>query len=194
MTTSPAAISCIRLVEGGPGRAELALLLELDQLVAGEVDLLLGHVAFVSVLDQPGAFEAERGVHDADCGHVEDRGLAFEFRIDQILPFRDFMADEVGAIADGVGVVDLRQEGRPFGHAVAQIGRIGLGDIHGLVGRDALARDLVTVDLALGKDRQDVVELLDLLDLDALDHAALGSELGPASPRDRRYRPYLAGL
>ena len=59
-----------------------------------------------------------------------------------------------------------------------QIGRIGLGDVHRFVGRDALARNLVAVDLALGEDRQDVVELLDLLDLDALDHAALGSELG----------------
>ena len=38
--------------------------------------------------------------------------------------------------------------------------------------------DLVTVDLALGEDRQDVVELLDLLHLDALQDAALGGELG----------------
>ena len=36
----------------------------------------------------------------------------------------------------------------------------------------------MAVDLALGEDRQDVVEFLDLLDFDALDHAALGGELG----------------
>ena len=59
-----------------------------------------------------------------------------------------------------------------------QFGRIGLCDIHRLIGRNALPRNLVAVDLAFGEDRQNVVELLDLLDFDALDHAALGGELG----------------
>jgi hypothetical protein len=36
----------------------------------------------------------------------------------------------------------------------------------------------VSVDLALGKDRQDVVEFLDLLDLNALDHRPLRSQFG----------------
>ena len=87
------------------------------------------------------------------------------------------MADEIGAVADRVGVVDLRQERHPVGHAFVQIGIGRLGDVHRLVGRDALARNLVAVELAFGEDRQDVVEFLDLLHLDALQHAALGGEL-----------------
>ena len=38
------------------------------------------------------------------------------------------------------------------------------------------ARNLVAVDLDLGEDRQDVVELLDLPDFDTLDHAALARQ------------------
>ena len=58
-----------------------------------------------------------------------------------------------------------------------QLGIGRLSDVHRLVGRDALAGNLVAFELALGEDRQDVVEFLDLLDFDALQHAALGGEL-----------------
>ena len=58
-----------------------------------------------------------------------------------------------------------------------QLGIGRLSDVHRLVGRDALAGNLVALELALGEDRQDVVEFLDLLDFDALQHAALGGEL-----------------
>ena len=156
----------------------MARLLQLDQLFDRKVDLLLGHVAFIAVLDQVGALEAECGVHDADRGDVEDRGLSLVFRIEQILPLGHRMIDEVGAVADGVGVVDLRQEGRPLRDALVQVGRIRLVDVHRLVGRDALARDQLPIEFTLGEDRQEIVEFLDLLDIDALDHAALGREFG----------------
>ena len=104
----------------------MAVLLQLDQLVDREVDLLLGHVALVAVLDQVGALEAERGVHDADRGHVEDGGLALVLGVDQLLPLGDGLVDQVGPVADRVGVVDLRQEGRPLGDAFVQLGGVGL--------------------------------------------------------------------
>ena len=59
-----------------------------------------------------------------------------------------------------------------------QFGVGRLADIHRLVGRNALARNFVALEFALGEDRQDVVEFLDLLDFDALEDAALGGELG----------------
>src|SRR6266700_395378 len=118
-----------RLVEGGPSSTEVARLLQLDQLFDRKVDLLLGHVAFISVLDR-------------------------------------------------VGVVDLRQECRPVGDAVVQIGRIRFLDVHRLIRRDALTRNLLPVEFALGENRQKIVEFLDLLDVNTLDHAALGSEFG----------------
>ena len=101
-------------------------LLQLDQLVDREVDLRLRHVALVAVLDQAGAFKAERGIHDADRGHVEDRRLALDISgLIRLLPLGDLVTDEIGAVADRVGVVDLRQERRPFGDAVVQFGRVG---------------------------------------------------------------------
>ncbi len=167
-----------RLVEGGPSSTEVARLLQLDQLFDREVYLLLGHVAFIAVLDQVSALETECGVHDADRRHVKDRGLALVFGIEQILPFGHRMIDQIGPVADRVGVVDLRQECRPVGDAVVQIGRIRFLDVHRFIGRDALTRNLLPVEFALGENRQEIVEFLDLLDVDALDHAALGSEFG----------------
>ena len=84
------------MVERGPGGAEVTALLQLNQLVGREVDLLLGHVAFVAILDQVGALKAQRRIHDADRRYVEDRSLALELRIEQFLPHGDFVADEVG--------------------------------------------------------------------------------------------------
>src|ERR1700733_4430159 len=65
----------------------------------------------------------------------------------------DLMADQIGPVADRVGIVDLRQEGHVVGHAFVQLGVGGLGDVHRLVGRDALAWNLVALELALGEDR-----------------------------------------
>ena len=59
-----------------------------------------------------------------------------------------------------------------------QIGRIRVLDVHRLIGRNALARNLVPVEFTLGENRQEIIEFLDLLDVDALDHASLGGELG----------------
>ena len=77
-----------------------------------------------------------------------------------------------------VGVVDLRHVGEPFGDAIVQLGGVRLGEIERLIRRDALTRNLVAVEFAFGEDRQEIVEFLDLLGLDALDHAALGGEFG----------------
>ena len=167
-----------RLVECGPGRAELAGLLQFNQLVASEVDLLLGHVAFVAVFDQVGAFKAQSRIHDADRRHIEDRRLALEFGIDQILPFRHLMPHQIRTVADRVRVVDLRNVGQPFGDAIVQFGGIGLFNIERFVRRDSLTRNLVTIQFTLGEDGEEIVELLDLLGLDTLDHPALGRQLG----------------
>src|SRR5437763_3820173 len=70
-----------RLVEGRPEGPELARLFRVDQDLDGLVDLLLGHVALVAVLDVAARLDRHRGVHDADRGHVEDRGLALELRL-----------------------------------------------------------------------------------------------------------------
>src|ERR1700691_3291512 len=53
------------------------------------------HIALVAVLDQIGAFKAQRGIHDPNRGHIEDRGIALIFRVDQLLPLRDLVTDEV---------------------------------------------------------------------------------------------------
>ncbi len=88
------------LVKRGPCRPELTCFLELDQLVAGEVNLLLRHVALVAVLDQARAFEAERRIHDADRGHVENCSLALEFWIDQILPLSHLVTNQIRSVAN----------------------------------------------------------------------------------------------
>src|SRR5471030_709425 len=78
-----------RLVEGLPEGAELTVLLGLDQEVDRLVDLRLGHVALVAVFDDAGRLADHRGIHDADRGDVQDRGLALELRIQDVLPLGD---------------------------------------------------------------------------------------------------------
>src|SRR5256885_5652862 len=49
---------------------------------------------FRSRLDRHG------GVHDADRGHVEDRGPALELRIKQLVPVLDWPLHDIGPDAD----------------------------------------------------------------------------------------------
>ena len=81
----------------------------------GLVDLVLGHVALVGVLDLAHRFADHGHVHDADGGNVEDRGLALELGVQQLGPCVDRPADEVGADAQRIGVVDRRDERHPAG-------------------------------------------------------------------------------
>jgi len=74
-----------------------------DQLVAGEVDLLLGHVAFVAVFDQPRFQKHNAASMNADRRHIEDRRLAFELDR-QLFPFRHLVPHQIGTVADRVGV------------------------------------------------------------------------------------------
>ena len=46
----------------------------------------LRHVALVDVFHRAERLHHHRRIHDADAGNVQDRGLALERRIDQVLP------------------------------------------------------------------------------------------------------------
>ena len=156
-----------------PEGAELAGLLGGDQGIDGLVDLVLGHVALVAVLDVAPGFERHGGVHDADLGHVDQRGLAGELGIEQLVPVLDRPLDQVGPKAQRVGVVDGRDRGRVAGRPLGERLVARLLDVLDLVGVDALARDLAAVRiLALGEDRHDLVPPLVLLEVDRLDDAA----------------------
>ena len=54
-------------------------------------------------------------------GDVEDRRLALEGGIDQVLPVADRPADQVGPDAERVGVVDGGDQRHPFGRAAWRI-------------------------------------------------------------------------
>ena len=166
-----------RLVERRPRARKCPFFLSSINFSSSEVDLLLGHIAFVAVLDRSALSKHSAASMMPIAGTSRIAALPLNFGIDQFLPLGDFVSDQIGAIAERIRVVDLRQEGHLVGHALVQLGIGRLGDVHGLVGRDALARNFVTLELALGEDRQNVVEFLDLLDLDALQNAALGGEL-----------------
>src|SRR5918994_2831218 len=157
-----------RFVEGLPEGAELAVLLGLDQEIDGLVDLRLGHVALVAVFHDAGRFADHRGIHDADRRDVEDRGLALELRIEDVLPVLDLAADQVGPDAERIGVVDCGNHGEPLGLALGELGRAGALEEAHRVRRRALGDHRIWLELAGGEDRHDLVEVLDLLDVHRL--------------------------
>ena len=97
-------------------------------------------------------------------GNVEDGGLALELGVEQFGPGADRALDQVGADAERVGVVDGRDQRHPFGRRLREFAGVLAVDEHHLLRRGALVADHLAVgQLALGEDRRDVVEFLDLL-------------------------------
>ena len=127
MTTSPAAINCTdwsNVVQVARKWPSFFSSISLSQVKSISCLVMLPLLPY---LISPALSKHSAASMMPIAGHVEDRGLALEFGIDQILPLGHGVADQVGAIADRVGVVDLRQEvGQPFGDAVVELGRIGL--------------------------------------------------------------------
>jgi hypothetical protein len=159
------------LVEVRPEGAELAGLLGLDQGGDRLVDLLLGHVALVAILQDAHRLVDHGGVHDADRGDVEDRGLALELGIEQFRPALDRALDQVGPDAERVGVVGGRDQGEPLGRLLGELLAALLLEIHHLVRRRALVADLLAVDLALGDGGRQLVDQLHLVGVDRLEVA-----------------------
>ncbi len=130
----------------------------------GLVDLLLGHVALVAVLDVAARLDRHRRVHDADRGHVDQRRLALELGVEESPP-----SCRSGG-RPGRGGCRACRRCRRVGIAVAkpvgprgELGRSRAFDVLHLVGQDALVRDLAAVRiLALGEDRHDLVPALEL--------------------------------
>ena len=158
-------------VEALPEGAELAVLLGLDEEVDGLVDLLLGHVALVGIFDVAHGFHDHRRIHDADGGNVEDRGLALELRVHDIGPAGDIAADEIGADAERIGVVDGRNHGEIIGLALGELLVAGLFDETDRVRGRALRHDAVRLQLAVFEQRHDLVVIFQLLDFHRLDDA-----------------------
>ena len=73
ITTSPEAIRLTLSLNSFQKRPELARLLELDHVGDRLVDLLLGHVAHVAILDDAAGLRDLAGIHDADRRDVQDR-------------------------------------------------------------------------------------------------------------------------
>ena len=97
---------------------------------------------------------------------------------DQFLPLGDRMVDQVGAVAHRIRVVDLRQKARETMLALNDLGRVLAFQIHRLIGRDALTRDLLALVFALGENRQHIAEAGNLLDVDPLQNPARNSDFG----------------
>ncbi len=151
-----------RLVERLPEGAELPALLGVDHERDRLVDLVLGHVALVGILDDAGRLRNHRRVHDADRRDVEDRRLALECRVENVLPVLYLAADEVGADAKRVGVVDRRHHRQPIGRRLGEGGRVGSLDEADGVRRRALGDNRIRRQLAGDEERRDLVEILEL--------------------------------
>ncbi len=130
-----------------------------------------GHVALVAVFDAAERLHHHRRIHDADARDGQDRRLALERRIHQVLPVADRPADEVGTDAERVGVVDRRDQRHPLGGvrrefgrglAVHEADRVRRGALGDLRGRRQLAGD---------EDRHDLVVVGDLPGIHRLQHA-----------------------
>ena len=83
-------------------------------------------------------------------------------------------AAQVAALA----AMDAKEETEANLAVYAKNRALMMAGLAGNDGRDALAGDRLALEFTLGEDRQEVVELLDALGLDALDDAALAGELG----------------
>ena len=150
-----------RLVEGLPEGPELTRLLRLGEDRHRLVDLLLGHVALVAVLDLAHRLADHRRVHDADGGDVQDRRLAPELGVEQLRPALDGAVDEVGPDAQGVGVVDGRHHRVPVRHPRRELLVARVLDEADRVRRGAL-RDLRgRGQPAVLEDPDNLVEVLD---------------------------------
>ena len=150
----------------------MTLLLEIDEPVHGHRNLFLGHVALVGIGVFAGGFDGERRIHDHDRRDVHARGTAVELVVEELVPVVDGAADRIRLDAERIGVEHAGDHGRVIGVAVGDFRRVGIGEVHHLVGRDPLARDLLAFELAVPIDRGRLVPVRDLGRVDRLIDAA----------------------
>ncbi len=148
-------------IEFLPECTELTGLLGFREHLDGEIDLLLGHISFVFVLVLTQRLDHHRRIHDADGRNVEYRCLAFEFRIEQFVPVAYRATDQIRPDAESIRVINRRNQRQPVGLLACEVAIVLGRKVHDLDGRGPLVTDLLAVDLTLGKDRSDIVGLLD---------------------------------
>ena len=150
----------------------MALLLEIDEPVDGHRNLVLGHVALVGIGVFAGGFDGERRVHDHDGRDIHACRPAVELVVEELMPVVDGAADRLRLDAERIGVEHARDHRRVIGVAAGDFPRVGIGEVHHLVGRDALARDRIAGQLAIPIDRGRLVPVRDLGRFDRLIDAA----------------------
>ena len=116
-------------------------------------------------------FHHHRRVHNANRRDVQDRRLAFEFRVQQFRPRRNRPLDQIRTNAQRVGVVDRRNQRHELGWRGGELLRLFTFKIDHLFGCGALIADLFPGDFALSEERGDFVGVLDALGVDALEVA-----------------------
>ena len=144
------------------------MLLGFNQGLDGQVNFLFGHIALVGVLVDAHGFHDHGCIHDADGGDVQDRGLALEFGVQQLGPGGDGALDQVGANAQGVGVVDGGDQRHELGRALSEDLALFAFEVNGFLGRRALVADLLAGHGAGGEQAGDLVGVLDALGINAL--------------------------